>query len=115
MKNNLIEILSNKFSRGITENKKFFVHSLIETLNANGYTVEKEVRYPSTGERINFKITDQSGAVCWIELDNKTPRLRSVKRIIELTKAGEDGFILLRNSFLKNHKFLDIDIICARR
>ena len=115
MKNNLVEILSSAFSKSNTEDKKCFVSMLIKTLNDHGYVVEKEVKSPFSGNmRINFKVTKANSA-CWIELDNKSPRLRSIERIHEIINHGEDGFVLLRDSFLKNYKYLGIDIVSARK
>lgn len=118
MKFELMTLLSKQFDKPTTINRVYFIRSLIAKLNLNGYTVEKEARHPHLASaKINLKVTKhgQNGQTCWIELDNKTPRIRSLESIQSINEHGGNGFILLRNSFLSQHKTLGIDIISARR
>lgn len=115
MKTEIVEIIANQFDSATTSDKKFFVSTLIAKLNANGYVVEKEAKHPFLANvKVNLKVS-KGGKSCWIELDNKSPRIRSLERIQSLIENGEQGFIFLRRSFLSQHKTLGIDIISARR
>ncbi|QHJ76203.1 MAG: hypothetical protein [Caudoviricetes sp.] len=115
MKTKIITLLNKTFDRAITENKKFFVIEFLKLLNANGYTVEKEVRHPFLeNAKVNFRVS-KDGCSCWIELDNKTPRLRSIESIKSITDNDQCGFIYLRNSFVASRKYLGLDVISARR
>ncbi|OTQ71864.1 hypothetical protein [Gilliamella sp. N-G2] len=114
MKFELITLLSKQFDKTTASRRVCFIRSLIAKLNLNGYTVEKEARHPHLASaKINFKVT-KHGQTCWIELDNKSPRIRSLESIQSINEHGGNGFILLRNSFLSQHKKLGIDIISAR-
>lgn len=115
MKFELMTLLSKQFDKPTTSNRVCFIRSLIAKLNLNGYTVENEVRHPHLASaKINLRVT-KHGQTCWVELDNKTPRIRSLKSIQSINEHGGNGFILLRNSFLSQHKTLGIDIVSARR
>lgn len=114
MKTEIIEILSRQFDKPTTENKRFFIQNLIDQLNANGFDVDREVSHSCLGNaKINFKISKDDYS-CYIELDNKSPRVRSIERVSILNKSNVDAFILLRNSFRNNYKLLGIDVISAR-
>lgn len=115
MKAEIISILAKQFDRAAVGDKRFFMSALIAKLNLNGYVVEKEAKHPFLeSAKINLKVS-KKGESCWIELDNKSPRIRSLERIQSLQDRGEQGFILLRNSFLSQRKTLGVDIISARR
>lgn len=115
MKFELITLLSNQFDKHTTNNKVYFIQSLISKLNLNGFTVVKEARHPHLANaKINLKISKHD-QTCWIEIDNKSPRIRSLERIQSINEHGGNGFILLRNSFLSQHKTLGIDIVSARK
>ncbi|SCC11630.1 hypothetical protein [Gilliamella intestini] len=115
MKAEIIAILSKQFDKTTVSDKRFFMSALIAKLNLNGYVVEKEAKHPFLeNAKINLKVS-KSGKSCWIELDNKSPRIRSLERIQSLGEHGEQGFILLRNGFLSQHKTLGIDVVSARR
>lgn len=115
MKAELISILEKQFDKAAVGDKRFFMRSLIAKLNLNGYLVEKEATHPFLeSAKINLKVSKHDVS-CWIELDNKSPRIRSLERIQSLQARGEQGFILLRNSFLSQRKTLGVDVISARR
>lgn len=115
MKTEIVEILSRTFSKVETEDKRFFVSRFISKLRLKGYTVEREIGHVCLGNvKINFRVT-KDDYVCYIELDNKSPRLRSIERVTTLMQNNIDTFILLRNSFRQQYKLLGIDVISADR
>lgn len=117
LKENLIRLLGNAFLLEEIQNKKYFSQLLSQKLTSAGFQVEKELDMSSLdmgcSGRVNYVVTNDVGDRCVIELDNRSPRGRSLAKI-DLLPAEIEGFILLRDGKVRNRqKVCGVDIVTA--
>lgn len=117
LKENLIRLLGNAFLLEDIQNKKYFSQLLSQKLTSAGFQVEKELDMSSLdmgcSGRVNYVVTNDVGDRCVIELDNRSPRGRSLAKI-DLLPAEIEGFILLRDGKVRNRqKVCGVDIVTA--
>lgn len=117
MKKSIIELLENKFKADVTLDRERFNNSIEVRLVDNGYKVERDRKHSFLANaQINFLVSSPDGELCAIEVDNKTPRGRSLDKINKAQENGVSGFILLRNPNLsQSYKSCGVDIVIARR
>lgn len=117
LKENLIRLLGNAFLLEEIQNKNYFSQLLSQKLTSAGFQVEKELDMSSLdmgcSGRVNYVVTNDVGDRCVIELDNRSPRGRSLAKI-DLLPAEIEGFILLRDGKVRNRqKVCGVDIVTA--
>lgn len=117
LKENLIRLLGNAFLLEDIQNKNYFSQLLSQKLTSAGFQVEKELDMSSLdmgcSGRVNYVVTNDVGDRCVIELDNRSPRGRSLAKI-DLLPAEIEGFILLRDGKVRNRqKVCGVDIVTA--
>lgn len=117
LKENLIRLLGNAFLLEEIQNKNYFSQLLSQKLTSAGFHVEKELDMSSLdmgcSGRVNYVVTNDVGDRCVIELDNRSPRGRSLAKI-DLLPAEIEGFILLRDGKVRNRqKVCGVDIVTA--
>lgn len=117
MKETIISLLEHKFKFDVVQDRVRFNNSVVARLVDAGYRVQKEVSIPflDSAIRVNYMVCSQDGELCVIELDNRSPRSRSLDKIYSLSSQF-DGFVLLRNgSTTIRHKNCGVDVVTAGR
>lgn len=114
LKEKLITLLEERFD----DMRKFdFEFGMI--IAGQGWHMYENFAVPglSNGRRwrVNYLITTQTGARCAIELDNRSPRKRSLMKLRELPE-GMTGFVLLRNGkYPVRYTAGGVDVVRAAR
>lgn len=117
MKKSVIALLENKFKADVTFDRGRFNNSIEARLVDNGYKVFREAKHPFLASaRVNYMVISEDGEICIIEVDNRTPRGRSLNKIYCAKDNGMDGFILLRDArTAQSYKSCGVDVVVARR
>ncbi|EPS8872950.1 hypothetical protein [Salmonella enterica] len=117
LKERLISILEEKLP-GDT-GREYFEHQLEAVIRRNGFLLSKNVRVGDlvVGRKgfINYLVMDKSGAACAIELDNRSPRQRSLQKLQALP-VSTGRLVVLRDG-KKTHRYQEfgIDVIRATK
>ncbi|ECI0427241.1 hypothetical protein AH312_09800 [Salmonella enterica subsp. enterica] len=117
LKERLISILEEKLL-GDT-GREYFEHQLEAVIRRNGFLLSKNVRVGDlvVGRKgfINYLVMDKSGAACAIELDNRSPRQRSLQKLQALP-VSTGRLVVLRDG-KKTHRYQEfgIDVIRATK
>lgn len=114
MRNIIIGLVKNQSPKSVTRDRDYYLSHLAQLLTSNGYGADFYIRHPLLDEVMTLRAT-KSGETVWIELDNKSPRIRSLQKLNRLSEIGENGFILLRQNYAHPCNIFGVDVISARR
>lgn len=93
------------------ESASEFLASAVEVLKSAGLAIRLEHPVSDRGDgrsgRVDIYVTDGDGSSCGIELDWKTPRLKSITKLAQL----DAGICVLRESAAKRHESQGVVII----
>ncbi|MCX8967390.1 hypothetical protein EHW66_21215 [Erwinia psidii] len=94
----LIAQLEEKFFTA--DQMRKFEHVFVAKIKATGCSLQKNYTLAELSDgrkgRVDWLITAPTGEQCAIEVDNKSPRRRSVLKLSELPN-GISGFVLLKD------------------
>lgn len=97
LKQNLINLLEEQFHKA--DDKVTFDYVMQKKIKSQGYHLRRNFTLSLSGGRKGFidcLVTSPDGQQCAVEVDNKSPRKRSLMKLRELP-AGMSGFVLLRD------------------
>ncbi|HBW7970686.1 TPA: hypothetical protein MFG57_000075 [Klebsiella pneumoniae] len=97
LKQKLIALLEEQFIR--SDDKVTFDYVMQKKIKSMGYHLQRNFTISLSGGRRGFVdclVTSPDGQRCAIEVDNKSPRKRSLIKLHQLPE-GMSGFVLLRD------------------